>query len=82
MFRLDANILQVGEFRAGASDVILESTQACERGIRTKRSGYVITEMPGFAGAIARQVLIEVVVFELLCGSLERLKRRRCIKTE
>ena len=60
VFRFVANILQVGEFRADASDVILEFLQGWKRRIRTKCLGYVITKMPGFASAVPRQILIEV----------------------
>ena len=82
VFRFDANILQVGEFRAGAFGVILEPPQACKRGIGTKRLGYVITETPCFTGALACQILIEVVVSKLIHGSPECLKRRSRIETE
>ncbi len=82
VFRFDTNVLQVGDFRAGASDVILELLQAYKRGIRTKRFGYVIAEMPSFAGVVARQILIEVVVLKTLHGNFESRKCRNCIKTE
>ena len=70
VFRFDTNVLQVGDFRAGASDVLLELLQAHIRGIRTKCFGYVIAEMPSFAGAVARQLLIEVVVLKPRYGNL------------
>ena len=82
VFRFDTNILQVGEFRADASDVILEFLQIWKRGIRAKYFGYMITEMPGFASAVPRQILIEVVVFEPLDTRLQCFERRRCVKTE
>ena len=82
VFRFVANILQVGEFRADASDVILEFLQGWKRRIRTKCLGYVITKMPGFASAVPRQILIEVVVFEPLHVGLQCFKRRRCVKAE
>ena len=82
VFRFVANILQVGEFRADASDVILEFLQGWKRRIRTKCLGYVITKMPGFASAVPRQILIEVAIFKPLHAGLECFKRRRCVKTE
>ncbi len=57
---LVAHILQVGEFRTGAFGVILENSQCFKPGIRTECFEDVITEMPGFAGAIARQIHILV----------------------
>ena len=75
VFRFVANILQVGEFRADASDVILEFLQGWKRRIRTKCHGYVITKMPGFASAVPRQILIEVAIFKPLHAGLECFKR-------
>ena len=66
VFRCNTNVLQVGEFRADVSYVILEFLQTWKPGIRTKCFVYVITKMPRFQGAVSREILIEVVIFEPL----------------
>ena len=82
VFRLDANVLQIAEFGAGISDVFLEFPKILELRISAKCFESVIAKMPGFAGAFARQVLIEGFASKARYGGTQRLKSCERIETE
>jgi len=47
-----------------------------------KRYEHVITKMPGLAGTVPRQILIEGISSKPLYAILQCFKQQRCSKTE